>query len=376
MYSPDTGSRQHREALATRENVDKKATGVTERAVMSPGVSAETSLKGSLARLEAQRMVAEIKSGLGIGGQEFNLPAFDTAQKIIQEAGQIQIKPEDRNKKGELLVFPGGPVSGLPEHLWKVAKTEAFKEWFGDWENRPVENFTTGRGSVYTYDNEGKTTRFKTATSEQHARQDIMVFVNLNVQEEQDYVDAYRNSTGKVYVVEKMTDNSPKIIRDVSEVSDKNNLYLAIMVDGKITKLKKASNKPVEGYNTFDARWYQDKKGQTMADRHLGNKVKKINYKDNPSLSRVLGANSEPLALKNPDGTHSLVKVLNPLNFTRDELSKWKTSHGLDGKEWASSMIKELNAKKHDGLLVDGKPIKDKTGDKPIVVNSDQIINI
>jgi len=48
------------------------------------------------------------------------------------ETGQINIRPEDRNSEGKLLVFPGGPESNLSEENWKLVRTELFKKWFGN----------------------------------------------------------------------------------------------------------------------------------------------------------------------------------------------------------------------------------------------------
>lgn len=58
--------------------------------------------------------------------------------RIMDEAEQYEIKPEDRNEKGELLVSPDGAISNLgkqSELWWKIARTESFKKWFGDWKN-------------------------------------------------------------------------------------------------------------------------------------------------------------------------------------------------------------------------------------------------
>lgn len=64
--------------------------------------------------------------------------SLELGQKIIEEAEKIEIKENDRNEKGELLVFPNGPVSNLGEQnelYWKMARTETFKAFFGDWQN-------------------------------------------------------------------------------------------------------------------------------------------------------------------------------------------------------------------------------------------------
>ncbi|MEK7643915.1 MAG: hypothetical protein AAB390_01280 [Patescibacteria group bacterium] len=53
-------------------------------------------------------------------------------QQIFEQGKQIEIKPEDKNPEGKLLVSPEGPVSKLDEQEWKMVRTEAFKQWFGE----------------------------------------------------------------------------------------------------------------------------------------------------------------------------------------------------------------------------------------------------
>lgn len=58
--------------------------------------------------------------------------------QVVGEAEDYEIKPEDRNENGELLVSPEGPISNLgkqSELWWKIARTESFKSFFGDWQN-------------------------------------------------------------------------------------------------------------------------------------------------------------------------------------------------------------------------------------------------
>ena len=65
---------------------------------------------------------------------------------IMLEAESIEIKDTDRNKEGELLVSPNGPVSNLGkqnELWWKIARTESFKN-FGDWQSNPTSSSKIG----------------------------------------------------------------------------------------------------------------------------------------------------------------------------------------------------------------------------------------
>jgi len=290
----------------------------------------------------------------------------EVTKEILAEAETIQIRPEDKNEKGQLLVFPGGPVSNLPEKQWKIARTKKFKEWFGDWENPPVKSFKTAQGSIYSYDAEGKTRRFKTATGEQFERQDLTVFVNLSLDEEQDYLQAYRGegeSKAKVYVVKRQADDSPKILRDVSQVNNPDRIYLAIVKDNKITQLKKASLRPVKEWNSFDTRQFKQD-GQTMTERHLGNKVIDIEY-DASQLSKVLDKNGEPLILGNEDGSTSFVNMKNPFDTDTEYVKNWMKQNNLETDPGRFDKFMDyLKSKGYDGLMVGGRPARDSSTGK------------
>jgi hypothetical protein len=153
---------------------------------------------------------------------------------------------------------------------------------------RKVASFETAKGSIYTYDEDGKTTRFKPAaiargeTPDQN-RQDVTVFVHLSPDAQQKYLDAIHAHTDdptrkrKVYVVERQTDGTPRIIRDIAQITDPENVYLAALRNGLVIGSTKASIQPELGANVFDTRHYleQDK---WLTERHLGNKVVKRNY--------------------------------------------------------------------------------------------------
>ncbi len=150
---------------------------------------------------------------------------------------------------------------------------------------RRAKSFKTAQGSVYTYDQDGKTTRFKTATGEPQARQDLTVFVDLTPDESQEFLHAYHHvrkedKNSKIYILERQPDNTPKILRDISEVQYQDRIYLSIVKNGVATSIKKASVKPVIGHHVFDTRQYHEN-GQTMTERHLGNKVVDIQYESN-----------------------------------------------------------------------------------------------
>lgn len=60
--------------------------------------------------------------------------AFSMTQEAEQQAEAIHISNEDRNEQGALLAYKGGPVTNLDERAWKIARTETFREQFGEWQ--------------------------------------------------------------------------------------------------------------------------------------------------------------------------------------------------------------------------------------------------
>ncbi len=62
------------------------------------------------------------------------------SQKMLEEVKVLEIEESDRDKEGNLLVHPEGPISNLgrqSELYWRMARTETFKSFFGDWEHDP-----------------------------------------------------------------------------------------------------------------------------------------------------------------------------------------------------------------------------------------------
>lgn len=87
---------------------------------------------------KAKNDVSESFKEKEIASKEKNI--IKVTQKAILESEFIEIKPENRNKEGELLA-PNGQVSNLQNELhWKMVRTPVFKEWFGDWERDPYKS--------------------------------------------------------------------------------------------------------------------------------------------------------------------------------------------------------------------------------------------
>jgi hypothetical protein len=283
-------------------------------------------------------------------------------QEIIAESEKILVRPEDKNEKGQLLVFPGGPVSNLPEKQWKIARTEGFKQWFGDWENSPVKSFETAKGSIYTYGADGKTTRFKTAENKEYKKQDLTVFVELSEKENTEVLIGINDY--KVYVVESQADRSVKKIRDNEDITSPDNIFLGVYKEnGELLFSKKVSQHPINGYCPFDTRQFK-KGGKIFTERHLGNKVVEIKY-DELKLSKALDENGEPLLLGNTDGTVSFVKMKNPFDTNAKYIKNWMGQNKLatDPRRF-DKFMNYLKSQGYDGLMVDGRPARDSATGK------------
>lgn len=197
--------------------------------------------------------------------------AQEMGDAIQNERGEEMMANEqaDANEKREEFFQTGHDQA--QENLHDPDEEEHPHE--AETEKFSVKQFKTAKGSIYAYDNEGKTARFKTATGEQMDRQDITVFLDLAPHEE----DAFLHDIdeAKVYVVEELPNGTPKIIRNISEIDNKENIYLASIKDGRWIRKKRASVAPKEGYSVFDTRQFK-KDGQTYTERHLGNKVVEV----------------------------------------------------------------------------------------------------
>ena len=178
--------------------------------------------------------------------------------------------------------------SSEPTEEFGEAKTENLRAIANERDLHPqdtVASFETDHGSVYTYDDTGRTSRYKTATGEQHEAQDVTVFVSLSPDETQQVLRAYRpglptaERNAKVYVIEQTDEITGTIIRTRDQIENPVSLFLASIVDGTVQLRSRASLFPQIGAHVFDTRHFQADDGNSYTERHLGNKVSKINYK-------------------------------------------------------------------------------------------------
>ncbi len=204
-----------------------------------------------------------------------NSGAISEVQKIEEQYGQLFIHTRTSTY-----------VLGIE----KVAESQ---EDF-DWDD--VEMVETGKGSTYRYLPDGTTQRFKKVEGRDYDPQAALVYVppfewvkqratpeQLEKIGKEDYiyennlltyVQNPRKDGRKVYIV----DATGKHIETNEEIKNaEGQIYLAFLKDGKTDFFVPVSHKPVVGFYTFDTRTYDDEKtGEHMRERHLGNQVAKI----------------------------------------------------------------------------------------------------
>lgn len=169
-------------------------------------------------------------------------------------------------------VHEAGTIESAPDNSQRIEEpaSESKKDFPAKW-------FKTEKDSIYTYNNEGKTSRFKTVEGKQYEQQDVTMFVDLTPEETEEFLNDMNLENIGVYVVEELSNGEPHIIKDISEVQDPEKIYIASLnIDKKRwVRKKKASLKPIIGYTPFDTRTYE-KNGKISSDVHLGHKIVEI----------------------------------------------------------------------------------------------------
>lgn len=170
---------------------------------------------------------------------------------------------------------------------------------------KDVETFETSRGSVYTFLDDGRVSRFKTKTNEQMEPQDIIVFVpdfdflkdmmkpeilsKLGASDEEvsETILQYVHSPLKdrhVYII----DENGKFVKNQEDLYKAKKAFIALLheQDGKVSTYAglPVSRRPRIGFSTFDMSFYKNDKGEERIRRHLGNSVTKIKLKSGEEL--------------------------------------------------------------------------------------------
>lgn len=143
------------------------------------------------------------------------------------------------------------------------------------------KKFKTEKGSIYTYDSEGRVSRHKTLEDKHFPTQNLTVFVDITDEEIQNILDDI-NSEGErtPCITQKDEDGSYKIIHDLDVVDRDKPLYLARAYPKKrqLSIITEADLLPREGMTVFEIKTSKDNDGNINQLPHLGHKVTEIVY--------------------------------------------------------------------------------------------------
>jgi hypothetical protein len=150
-----------------------------------------------------------------------------------------------------------------------------------------IESFETAMGSVYTVLPDGRTQRFKTAIGKQSEPNDLIVFVKFtdDAQEQRFLRGVHDDNSGtKVYVI----DNQGTKYSKNSDIRGKDVKFALVNPEtGVVLETVETKQEPTVGYNTYDERRFTEN-GDQYRSKHIGNKVTKINYKEEPTESEEI----------------------------------------------------------------------------------------
>jgi hypothetical protein len=221
---------------------------------------------------------SDVRVGIGIG--------FSDSSARISEVKRIE------EKWGELFIYT--------ETSTYVFRPEAEQGKAEDFAWDDVDVVETAKGSTYRYLPDGTTQRFKKVEGKEYDPQAALVYVPsfewiekhatpemLQKLGDEDYIyndnlleyvqNPFKDGRA-VYIVDT---NGRKIETNQEIKNTKGPIYLAFLKDDKTQFFIPISHKPVLGFSTFDTRLYTDEKtGQRMRERHLGNPVVRITLKD------------------------------------------------------------------------------------------------
>lgn len=164
-----------------------------------------------------------------------------------------------------------------------------------------LRSVITAKGSEYVYLPDGRTQRFKKATNELSEPQDLLVYIPsfdiikikalrmypkifAGIENEHQYgglLLQYAQLQGKT--VRPVDDKGVEILTNTQARSAaKVFLYFMDKSDPSNSFFLPVSIEPKLGYNSFDTRKYLNEQGETLRERHIGNKVVKINFEEQP----------------------------------------------------------------------------------------------
>ena len=140
---------QQPEAGTSESTSEQGAEGKTETELPSGGVS--TSERGNegvsieekgakpAKQSEGPTQNAKETEGVEVGASANNESDVVREQRVDTVSKEMQSIKTKAQSDGTFMLAPNGEPTNLTERQWLQVRTEAFKKWFGDWENNPEE---------------------------------------------------------------------------------------------------------------------------------------------------------------------------------------------------------------------------------------------
>lgn len=165
--------------------------------------------------------------------------------------------------------------------------SEFSKEFSGNdyREKGSVTSFETSKGSVYKLDNEGRTSRFKTAEGKEYSSSGVTVYLPPQYHNLIGTL-TYHHDNATVRLLERRSDGSVHRIKDVQDILDRTNVRLVFMDktnENEIIKVKTEQGmkpamfevlfEPQLGFHPFEI-GYDESYNKSY---HYGNPITKIN---------------------------------------------------------------------------------------------------
>lgn len=178
-----------------------------------------------------------------------------------------------------------------PQQKKRAAKIETAVE-----EEKEIDHIVTAKGSVYTYLPDGTTQRYKKVENKDYEPQSALVFIpdyetlknsapdSFKIEEtlgenELQYMQillGYLHIQGQTFIM----NEKKEAIYTNDDVQKADRVYLAFVNGTHDDFAIPVSKKPKVGFSTYDTRVYTNEEGNERVERHIGNKVVEIVYKD------------------------------------------------------------------------------------------------
>lgn len=157
--------------------------------------------------------------------------------------------------------------------------------------DKPVSSFTTEKGSVYSYLEDGRIERYKKVTDEYLEPSNAIVFIPtwewISTHAPKDFLDRFENQLifeqemlGYIHSEEKnvyIVDKNGSKLDDQEKIKTAENVYLYFGTKQGVDFVIPVQKDPQIGYKPFDTTKYETAEGWKRR-RHIGSSIIEINH--------------------------------------------------------------------------------------------------